>query len=128
MKIHNSRMYQEMILKFKFICHFSIKCISCTTIEKYDFIIGRQSCGNCCNCEFLLKVDSALPAIDSRPPTVYSHLQLRLKRLQLEEERFAKIYKDNRRLLGRMAAIVATKRIDNDNQQHVINSKLLARG
>jgi hypothetical protein len=76
----------------------------------------------------LSQVDAALPAIDSRPPPVYSHLQLRLKRLQLEEEKYAKIYKDNRRLLGRMAAIVATKRIDNDNQQHLVNSKLLSRG
>jgi E3 ubiquitin-protein ligase TRIP12 len=44
------------------------------------------------------------------------HLHLKLKKLQLEEERLATIERDNRILLEKMSTIMRTKgRIDNRN-------------
>ncbi|CAG0881903.1 unnamed protein product [Darwinula stevensoni] len=76
---------------------------------------------------YSLQVTGALPAIDSRPPQVYTHLQMRLKRLQLEEERCDRIRRDNSRMLHRMADIIVTKRVDNSNPDHDLNSRLLSR-
>jgi hypothetical protein len=54
--------------------------------------------------------------IDSRPPLTFMHLHLKLKKLQLEEERLATIERDNRILLEKMSTIMRTKgRIDNRN-------------
>lgn len=54
--------------------------------------------------------------IDSRPPLTFMHLHLKLKKLQLEEERLATIERDNRILLEKMSTIMRTKgRIDNKN-------------
>ena len=63
-----------------------------------------------------LKVKHAKPMIDSRPPLTFMHLHLKLKKLQLEEERLATIERDNRILLEKMSTIMRTKgRIDNKN-------------
>merc|ERR1712048_1291067 len=62
------------------------------------------------------KVDSAGAVIDNKPPQTYMHLHLKLKKLQLEEERLATIERDNRILLEKMSYIMRTRgRVDNRN-------------
>lgn len=54
--------------------------------------------------------------VDTKPPQTYMHLHLKLKKLQLEEERLATIERDNRILLEKMSYIMRTKgRVDNKN-------------
>ncbi|XP_069828504.1 uncharacterized protein CFAP97D2 [Dendropsophus ebraccatus] len=62
------------------------------------------------------KVQSAKPMVDTNSPQTYVHLNLKLKKLQLEEERLTVIERDNRLLLEKMSAIMRTKgRVDNTN-------------
>ncbi|KAJ9585281.1 hypothetical protein L9F63_002911 [Diploptera punctata] len=60
------------------------------------------------------KVQSALPAIDVGPPTLHGHVCCKLKKQQNEQERMARIERDNCRLLQRMGTIMRTKRLDNE--------------
>ena len=54
--------------------------------------------------------------IDNGPPETYMHLHLKLKKMQMEEERLAMVQRDNRILLEKMAHIMTTKgRMDNIN-------------
>ncbi|XP_041357854.1 serine/threonine-protein kinase fray2-like [Gigantopelta aegis] len=62
------------------------------------------------------KVHSAAPMVDTKAPPTYMHLHLKLKKLQLEEERLATIERDNRILLEKMSYIMRTRgRVDNRN-------------
>ncbi|XP_002731042.1 sperm axonemal maintenance protein CFAP97D1-like [Saccoglossus kowalevskii] len=62
------------------------------------------------------KVRNAKPVIDNKPPHIYMHLQFKLKKLQMEEERLATIERDNRILLEKMSHIMRTRgRVDNRN-------------
>lgn len=61
-------------------------------------------------------VREAAPMVDTKAPTTYMHLHLKLKKLQLEEERLATIERDNRILLEKMSYIMRTRgRVDNRN-------------
>ncbi|XP_075257697.1 sperm axonemal maintenance protein CFAP97D1-like isoform X3 [Convolutriloba macropyga] len=61
-------------------------------------------------------VDSASTVLDTKQPRVYIHQHLKLKKLQIEEERLATIERDNRLLLERIAKIMRTTgSIDNNN-------------
>jgi len=61
-------------------------------------------------------VRDAPPMVDTKPPRTYMHLHLKLKKLQLEEERLSTIERDNRILLEKMSHIMRTKgRVDNRN-------------
>ncbi|XP_059058171.1 uncharacterized protein LOC131851668 [Achroia grisella] len=60
-----------------------------------------------------LKVKSALPAIDDRPPATRPHVVLKLKKCQRELDRKNKIQKDNFGLLQRLNNIMREKRLDN---------------
>lgn len=54
--------------------------------------------------------------VDTRAPPTYMHLHLKLKKLQLEEERLATIERDNRILLEKMSYVMRTQgRVDNRN-------------
>lgn len=58
----------------------------------------------------------ARPMVDTKPPQTFMHLHLKLKKLQLEEERLATIERDNRILLEKMSFVMRTRgRIDNRN-------------
>lgn len=62
------------------------------------------------------RVRDAAPMVNTRAPQTYMHLHLKLKKLQLEEERLATIERDNRILLEKMSYIMRTRgRIDNRN-------------
>lgn len=62
------------------------------------------------------KVRTAAPMVDTKAPPTYMHLHLKLKKLQLEEERLATIERDNRILLEKMSYIMRTRgRVDNRN-------------
>ncbi|XP_046543166.1 sperm axonemal maintenance protein CFAP97D1-like isoform X2 [Haliotis rubra] len=62
------------------------------------------------------KVKDAAPMVDTKAPPTYMHLHLKLKKLQLEEERLATIERDNRILLEKMSYIMRTRgRVDNRN-------------
>jgi hypothetical protein len=54
--------------------------------------------------------------VDNKPPKTYVHLQVKLKKLQIEEERLAVVERDNRVLLEKMTHIMRTSgRVDNHN-------------
>ncbi|XP_005167838.1 uncharacterized protein CFAP97D2 isoform X1 [Danio rerio] len=55
------------------------------------------------------KVKSAKPTINTSPPKTYSHLLVKLKKSQLEEERVSKIKRENEMLLHKMSHIMQTK-------------------
>ena len=70
------------------------------------------------------RVTQAQSVIDNRAPKKYAHLDLKLNKLQIEEERLATVERDNRILLEKMASIMRTKgRVDNRNdyQQKSLN-------
>lgn len=58
-------------------------------------------------------VETAGPVIDFYPPSEYSHITTKLKKLQKESERQEKVNKDNVRLLQRLGEIMTTKRLKN---------------
>ncbi|OCT95290.1 uncharacterized protein LOC108708418 [Xenopus laevis] len=63
------------------------------------------------------KVQSAKPMVDTNSPHTYVHLNQKLKKLKLEEERLAVIERDNHLLLQKMSTIMKTKgRVDNKNE------------
>lgn len=67
-------------------------------------------------CYLLYQVRNAKPMIDNKPPETYMHLHLKLKKMQMEEERLATVQRDNRILLEKMSHIMTTKgRMDNTN-------------
>lgn len=54
--------------------------------------------------------------VDTRAPQTYVHMHLKLKKLQLEEERMSTIERDNRILLEKMSLIMRTRgRVENKN-------------
>jgi len=62
------------------------------------------------------KIVSAKPVVDTKSPSTYMHLQYKMKKIQLEEERHQVIDRDNRILLEKMSAIMRTRgRVDNWN-------------
>ncbi|CAF1218986.1 unnamed protein product [Adineta ricciae] len=66
--------------------------------------------------EHRILVRDARPSIDTRPPQTYMHLHMKLKKLQLQEERTATIERDNRILLEKMSNTMRTTgQIDNRN-------------
>ncbi|XP_056611396.1 sperm axonemal maintenance protein CFAP97D1 [Triplophysa dalaica] len=54
------------------------------------------------------KVKSAKPTIATTPPKTYNHLIVKLKKLQLEEERISRIKRENQMLLDKMSHIMQT--------------------
>lgn len=62
------------------------------------------------------KVANVTSMVDTKPPQTFMHLHLKLKKLQLEEDRLDVIERDNKLLLEKMAYIMRTKgRVDNYN-------------
>ncbi|XP_078512243.1 uncharacterized protein LOC144771860 [Lissotriton helveticus] len=62
------------------------------------------------------KVQTAKPMVDASSPRTYGHLNLKLKKLKLEEERLSIIERDNRLLMEKMSCIMRTKGgVDNRN-------------
>merc|ERR1719494_705902 len=58
----------------------------------------------------------ATAVLDNHAPQTYMHLHLKLKKMQVEEERLATVERDNRILLEKMSHIMRTKgRVDNRN-------------
>jgi E3 ubiquitin-protein ligase TRIP12 len=57
----------------------------------------------------LKKLNSIKPSVDNKSPPRFKHMELNLKRAQVEEERYASIERDNRRLLQRMTDIMTTQ-------------------
>ena len=58
----------------------------------------------------------AKPYIDNKPPRSYMHLHCNMKKLQQDEERMAKVERDNRILMEKMAFCMRTKGgMDNEN-------------
>lgn len=54
--------------------------------------------------------------VDTKAPQTYVHMHLKLKKLQIEEERMSTIERDNRLLLEKMSQIIRTRgRVDNKN-------------
>jgi len=54
--------------------------------------------------------------VDTKAPRTYVHMHLKLKKLQIEEERMSTIERDNRLLLEKMSQIIRTRgRVDNKN-------------
>ncbi|XP_029991469.1 uncharacterized protein si:ch211-284k5.2 [Sphaeramia orbicularis] len=71
------------------------------------------------------KVTSALPVVDNKGTRTPTHVQLKLKKLQLQDERLSVIDRDNRLLASKLANIVCSKGLV-DHKNHysrcVLNS------
>ncbi|GAA6229545.1 uncharacterized protein CFAP97D2-like, partial [Lates japonicus] len=66
------------------------------------------------------KVNSALPVVDNKGARTPAHVQLKLKKLQLQDERLSIIDRDNRLLASRLANIVCSRGlVDHHNQYHL---------
>ncbi|XP_029379745.1 uncharacterized protein CFAP97D2 [Echeneis naucrates] len=66
------------------------------------------------------KVSSALPVVDTKGMRSPAHVQLKLKKLQLQDERLSTIHRDNRLLASKLADIVCSKGlVDHQNQYHL---------
>ncbi|XP_069490505.1 sperm axonemal maintenance protein CFAP97D1 [Ambystoma mexicanum] len=66
------------------------------------------------------RVDSAKSEIDNKPPKVFLHHHVQMKKLQMEQERMAVIEKNNRLLLDRIAHIMRSKgSVDNWNECYI---------
>ncbi|XP_062245186.1 uncharacterized protein CFAP97D2 isoform X2 [Platichthys flesus] len=66
------------------------------------------------------KVSSALPLVATRGTRTPAHITLKLKKLQLQDERLSTIDRDNRLLSSRLADIVCSKGlVDHHNQYHL---------
>ncbi|XP_071399621.1 uncharacterized protein CFAP97D2 [Centroberyx affinis] len=71
------------------------------------------------------KVSSAQPIVDTRGMKTPAHVQLKLKQLQLQEERLSVIDRENRLLASKLADIVCSKGlVDHRNpyQQRSLNA------
>ncbi|XP_053175415.1 LOW QUALITY PROTEIN: uncharacterized protein CFAP97D2 [Scomber japonicus] len=65
------------------------------------------------------KVSSALPVVETRGMRTPAHVQLKLKKLQLQDERLSIIDRDNRLLASKLADIVCSKGlVDHRNHYH----------
>lgn len=63
--------------------------------------------------------------IDNAAPKTYMHLHLKLKKLQMEEERLATVERDNRILLHKMSHVMRTKgTVDNHIDSKYIHKSL----
>ncbi|XP_043547180.1 uncharacterized protein CFAP97D2 isoform X1 [Chiloscyllium plagiosum] len=70
-----------------------------------------------CYHEHRRKVKDAKSTVDNHSPETYSHLNLKFKKLKLEEDRLSIIERDNQLLLQKMSTIMRTTgRIDNKNE------------
>ncbi|CAI5668333.1 uncharacterized protein CFAP97D2 [Oreochromis aureus] len=66
------------------------------------------------------KVNSALPAVDTKGNRTPAHIQLKLKKLQLHDERLSVIDRDNHLLASKLADIFSSKGlVDHRNQYHL---------
>uniref|UniRef100_UPI0037E79C99 sperm axonemal maintenance protein CFAP97D1 n=1 Tax=Semicossyphus pulcher TaxID=241346 RepID=UPI0037E79C99 len=66
------------------------------------------------------KVSSALPVVDNKGTRTPAHVQLKLKKLQLQDERLSIIDRDNRLLASKLADIVRSQGlVDHRNQHHL---------
>nr|XP_046250457.1 uncharacterized protein CFAP97D2 [Scatophagus argus] len=68
------------------------------------------------------KVSSALPVVDNKGIRTPAHIQLKLKKLQLQDERLSVIDRDNRLLASRLADIVCSKGLVDHRNQHQLRS------
>ncbi|XP_068580157.1 uncharacterized protein CFAP97D2 [Cebidichthys violaceus] len=66
------------------------------------------------------KVISALPVVDNKGMRTPAHVQLKLKKMQWQDERLSIIDRDNRLLASKLADIVCSKGlVDHQNQYHL---------
>uniref|UniRef100_A0A8C6S3W2 Si:ch211-284k5.2 n=1 Tax=Neogobius melanostomus TaxID=47308 RepID=A0A8C6S3W2_9GOBI len=66
------------------------------------------------------KVTSVLPAVDTKGTKTPSHMQLKLKKMQLQDERLSVIDRDNRLLASRLASIVCSRGlVEHCNHYHI---------
>uniref|UniRef100_A0A8C2Z0R5 Si:ch211-284k5.2 n=1 Tax=Cyclopterus lumpus TaxID=8103 RepID=A0A8C2Z0R5_CYCLU len=66
------------------------------------------------------KVSSTLPVVDIKGMRTPAHVQLKLKKLQLQDERLSIIDRDNRLLASKLTDIVCSKGlVDHWNQYHL---------
>ncbi|XP_039893634.1 uncharacterized protein si:ch211-284k5.2 [Simochromis diagramma] len=65
-------------------------------------------------------VNSALPAVDTKGNRTPAHIQLKLKKLQLQDERLSVVDRDNHLLASKLADIFSSKGlVDHRNQYHL---------
>ncbi|XP_069019626.1 sperm axonemal maintenance protein CFAP97D1 [Embiotoca jacksoni] len=68
------------------------------------------------------KVSSALPAVDTRGIRTPAHIQLKLKKFQLQDERLSVVDRDNRLLASKLADIVCSKGLVDHRNQYQLKS------
>ncbi|XP_055492603.1 uncharacterized protein CFAP97D2-like [Leucoraja erinacea] len=76
----------------------------------------QQKWDHACYLEHRRKVQAAKPTVDNNAPEIFSHLQLKFKKLKLEDERLSNIERNNKKLQEKMSTIMRTTgRVDNIN-------------
>ncbi|KAM9296663.1 sperm axonemal maintenance protein CFAP97D1 [Gastrophryne carolinensis] len=71
----------------------------------------------------MARVKSAKAEIDNKPPKIYLHHQLQLKKIQMEQERIAVTERENQILMEKIACIMRTKGdVDNWNTSYIRHS------
>ncbi|XP_075884853.1 uncharacterized protein CFAP97D2 isoform X2 [Nelusetta ayraudi] len=68
------------------------------------------------------KVSSALPVVDNKGMRTPAHIQLKLKKLQLQDERLSLIDRDNRLLASRLVDIVHSRGLVDHHNQYQLRS------
>ncbi|XP_075702347.1 sperm axonemal maintenance protein CFAP97D1 [Rhinoderma darwinii] len=66
------------------------------------------------------RVRTAKPEVDNKPPRIFLHHHVQMKRIQMEQERLTVIEKNNRLLMEKIAHIMCTRgALDNWNNCHL---------
>ncbi|KAM7415253.1 hypothetical protein PAMA_019868 [Pampus argenteus] len=68
------------------------------------------------------KVSSVLPVVDTKGMRTPAHVQLKLKKMQLQDERLSIIDRDNRLLASKLADIVCSKGLVDHRNQYQLRS------
>ncbi|XP_041937870.1 sperm axonemal maintenance protein CFAP97D1-like isoform X1 [Alosa sapidissima] len=58
------------------------------------------------------------PMVDNKAPRTYIHCHLKMKKIQMEQERLMEVERDNRLLVSRIARTMAKGGLDNWNQEY----------
>ncbi|XP_031422990.1 sperm axonemal maintenance protein CFAP97D1-like [Clupea harengus] len=63
------------------------------------------------------------PMVDNKAPRTFIHCHMKMKKIQMEQERLMEVERDNRLLVSRIARTMAKGGLDNWNESYEVYSK-----
>ncbi|KAK3605571.1 hypothetical protein CHS0354_005875 [Potamilus streckersoni] len=87
------------------------------TLLNYNKLLQMQWDQKYCK-EHKKKLKEAKPMVDTKAPATFMHVHLKLKKLQLEEERLATLERDNRILLDKMSNVRRIRSGENNSNKN----------